>query len=316
MKLTRSQLEQLINGTHLSENGKDLYGTCPQCNQQEFGISLVENNHPFSCFRKAKCGFSGNIYTLLKYLNVLKEYIGEKTFDPDENIPDLIDQVEIKVLEPLPTMTPPVGWRRVDSDQYLEQRGFTPQQFAKHQVGRSVLKRDYVTFLVEMNHRIVGYVSRSTKSKQWIDDYNQRTGAHYLRYTNSTSDFSRMLYGYDELNNTTDVILVEGILSKTKTDTNLDLDSDDWIKCVATFGAKVSEYQIQLLKDKGIKTVWLWFEADVLSKIKMIAARLAIYFEVRVCVLDGFDPGDINSEQAIDLLQNSITFIDIDQNYL
>ncbi len=324
MKLDRLQLEDLISHTHLSEDGRDLYGICPWCGQDEFGISLVQDNHPYNCFRKKACGESGNIYTLLKYLGKVKEVLGDREIDVEGQLGSLTPEiVEEESMEPLPTIEPPILWRRVFEDEYLTERGFTDEQFHKFQVGRSRLQRDYVTFLIEMNHVVTGYISRSVKSKEWIDAYNEEAkkinGRSYLRYKNSTSDFSRMLFGYDEIirGKTTDVILVEGIFSKTKTDVNLDLDcGKTWIRCVATFGAKISDHQIRLLKDKGVKRVWLWFEADVLGKVKSVAAKLSLLFDSHVSYIKGLDPGDISQEEAIALLENSMSYVDINQNYL
>ncbi len=321
MRLNQSQLEQLIQSHRLSDNGKNINGICPFCGHDEFGISIYLDNHPYNCYRKKSCGEVGNIYTLLKHLGKSREFLGDREVDPDGQLSSLIDDKVIEDQEKLIEIEPPAGWRRVNSDDYLEERGFNEQQFKKFKVGRSVFKKDYVTFLVEMNGVITGYISRSVRSKSWIDAYNDEAkkvdGKHYLRYQNSVSDFSRMLFGYDEINgDTTDVILVEGIFSKTKTDLNLDLDSVSWMKCCATFGAKVSDEQIRLLKEKGIKTIWLWFEADVLDKIKQIAAKLSLNFDVKVSFLNGFDPGDIDELEAMRLLENSVNFIEIDQNYL
>lgn len=336
MKLDRSQIESLVVKTSLSPDGRDLYGYCPKCGHDEFGISLVEDNHPFSCFRKAKCGFVGNIYTLLKHLGKIKEFVEDKQIDPEGLLPDMFPVTESEVvdlqLQPLPY--PPVGWKRIFEHPYLTERGFTDREFQKYQVGVSRFNKEYITFLVYMDSMLVGYISRSTKSKQWIDAYNEQVKQHneqvksnpgmkkmdvYPRYKNSyDNDFSKMLFGYDEIihNTTTDIILVEGPFSKIKTDINLELDSVDWMKCVATFGAKISDVQITLLINKGVRNIWLWFEGDVLDKVKKIANQLSNHFTVKVNYLPNFDPGDIESEQALELLCNAVDPLDITYDYI
>jgi DNA primase len=316
VKLERHILEQLVSNTFLSQDGLDLYGTCPFCGQNEFGISLGEN-HPYSCFRKKACGATGNIYSLLRHLGKIKEFIGERQIDVDGEFPSLAkEDVEI-VDEPLLVIQPPVGWRRVYEDAYLTSRGFTAEQFEKFKVGRSVFKRDYVTLLIEMHGQVVGYISRSVKSKEWIDNHNATSDQHHLRYQNSVSDFSRMLFGYDEIEElTTQVILVEGPFSKTMVDSNLSIDYQPFIKCCATFGAKVSDHQIKLLKDKGITMIWLWFEADVLEKIKTIAAKLALHFEVRCAFISGKDPGDMNMVETFDLFEKSVSYLELSTNFM
>ena len=199
MKLTKDQLQQLISNPRTSSDGKDIYGLCPQCGHDEFGISIVEKNHPFSCFRKSKCGFTGNIYTLLKHLNKFKEFVGEREIDPEGLLLDVFETSEdIIQQQELPEVQPPVGWKRVFENEYLQnERGMQSYQFEQYKIGVSRLKKDYITFLVEMEGKITGYVSRSIKSKAWIDAYNeeikQTGGKKYLRYENSMSDFSKTL---------------------------------------------------------------------------------------------------------------------------
>lgn len=318
MKLSRKQLENLVKDTYLDHKGKNLYGRCPKCGELEFGISL-EDNHRFNCFRKKHCGFTGNIFTLLKFLGKSKE------FDTDTNVFDS----KLKSLNtplqqptPLPSITPPILWRRFYESEYLRERGFTDDQFHKFEVGESKIDPDYVTFLIRMRGEVVGYVSRSKKSREWIDEFNRKQkqkGSQlvYLRYKNSTTDFSKCLFGYDEIvEKTSTVILVEGIFSKTKTDINLGLDNLDELKCCATFGAKISGQQIELLKQKNIQNIILWFEADVLKQVKQAGSELGLHFKVSVGYLDGKDPGDLNQEEALSVLENVEDYLSFNINRL
>src|SRR5690606_10383412 len=106
MKLTRKQIEQLIQDTSLDHKGKNLYGKCPKCGHNEFGISL-EDNHRFNCFRKKECGFQGNIYTLLKFLGKIKEFLSEREINIFEKLNSSFHKQEEKV-EQLPEVTPPL----------------------------------------------------------------------------------------------------------------------------------------------------------------------------------------------------------------
>lgn len=324
MKLSERQLLELIKDSYLDSRGKNVYGNCPQCSKPEFGIS-IEPPHKFGCFR-GKCGFRGtDVRYLLKYLGRLNDF--SQGYQSEVNVfGTLKSNLELSYSPlnlALPVIKPPIGWKRVEEDEYLRKRGFIDSDFKKYEVGRSRLRKDYVTFLVRMNGKLVGYVGRSEKSKEWIDNYNKKqkesgTDEIYLRYQNSSTDFSKMLFGYDEIvkGETTDVILVEGIFSKTKTDTNLLLDQNEEIKCCATFGAKLSIEQIELLKQKGVKNIWLWFEADVLSKIKQTASKAALHFNVRVSYLCGADPNEIGIEEALNLLENSKDWMDFNMSYI
>lgn len=323
MKLKRQQLEQLLENARLDFKGENLYAICPYCKHDEFGISLGEN-HLFNCFRKSACGAVGNIYTLLKYLGKLREFLSEREIDIFEKLEsNLVNADIIELVHNLPEKSPPVMWKRVTDDPYLRERGFQDYQFEKFEVGRSKVKPDYVTFLVRMEGRLIGYVTRSTKKKEWIDAFNAEqerlgTGIQHLRYDNSTTDFSKTLFGLDEIipNETSDVILVEGIFSKTKTDVNLCLDEDNSMKCCATLGAKLSPHQIDLLKKRGVKRLWFWFEADVLDKVKDIVARASLEFDVLVSYLNGKDPNDINEGEALFLLEKAKNWLDFNHSYI
>jgi hypothetical protein len=319
MRLSLDKLQQLIKNSTPDRDKKNLYGTCPACGHNEFGISLGEN-HPFQCFRAKKCGFIGNIYTLLSYLKVRVDsrVLGEvlSTFE---------DEIA-KEIEPLPLVTPPVGWKRYTDDEYLRGRGWVDYQFEKYKIGRSFLNKEYVTILIEMNSQTVAYLGRSIKKKEEIEKINERRKLSgekkYLRYNNSTgSDFGKMLFGHDDIikGKTKNVILVEGWLSKTKTEVNLELDFDtaDTLKCVATFGAKVSDDQIKLLLGKGIENIYLWFEGDVLSKVKPLAMKLNNYFNVKTGYIgDGRDPNDWNQQECINFFDRCISPLELATNYL
>lgn len=325
MKLSRSQLESLLDQPSLHYRGKDLIAVCPFCNSdtREFGISL-EDNHLFNCFRKKACGVSGNIYSLLAHLGKSKEFLGERQVDIFQKLTSALEQEEGQIVQEiqLPEINPPALWQRVYEDPYLRERGFTDEQFEKFEVGRSKVNRDYVSFLVRQEGRLIGYVGRSDKNKKEIDRINiarkQKGEKEYPRYKNSTTDFAMTLFGYDEIveGETTDIILVEGIFSKTKTDINLGLDSQNEIKCCATLGAKLSEYQVYLLKKKKVKRLIFWFEADVLSKIKGIVAKAALDFEVLVCYLSDKDPNDLSQEQALQLLSESRDWLEFNMSYV
>lgn len=324
MKLSERQLLDLIKDSYLDSRGKNIYGACPNCGKNEFGIS-IESPHKFGCFR-GKCGFRGtSVRYLLKYLGKINDF--SERYRSEVNIfgslTSNLESISSPLNLELPEIKPPIGWKRVEEDEYLRKRSFTDSDFQKYEVGRSRLRKDYVTFLVRMNGKLVGYVGRSEKSKEWIDNYNKKqkengTDEVYLRYQNSSTDFSKTLFGIDEVikGKTTDIILVEGIFSKTKTDTNLLLDQNEEMKCCATFGAKLSTEQIELLKQKGVKNIWLWFEADVLDKIKQVASKVALHFNVRISYLQGIDPNDIDGEQALSLLENSKDWMDFNMSYI
>jgi hypothetical protein len=321
MRLTYEKVCKLLSVNGISNDKKYVYADCPVCGKPEFWMLFLEDNQPCGCSRGSKCGWRGNIFTLIKLLNKShRDFFGDREIDVFGNLKDIrLDVIESdeRDYSQLPEINSPILWKRVYDHPYLRDRHFTDDQFKKYEVGVSVVNPDYVTFLVRQNGRLTGYISRSIKSKEWIDQ-QKKLGKDYLRYDNSGSDFSKMLYGLDEIvdGGTHTVILVEGVFSKTKTDDNLMLDYSDDVKCVATFGSKLSYYQIDLLNSRGVKNLVFWFEADVLNKIKPILSEAALYFNVKASYLYGVDPNDIDRDEAIQLWNNSVNFVQFNMNFI
>lgn len=322
MKLSREQLEGLIKNSTIDYKGKNLNGQCPFCGQMEFGIELAEP-HRYNCYRKKACGQTGNVWTLLRHLGRSKDFIKDGSVNIFSKLESNLEKQEGVLDLSLPEIQPPFLWKRIYDDPYLRSRGFGEFEFNKYEVGRSKVKKEYVVFLVRREQKLVGYIGRSEKGKAWIDSYNKfqkekGTDLFYPRYENSSTDFTKTLFGIDEVieSETTDVILVEGLFSKTKTDTNLFLDNSNIMKCCATNGAKISPEQIELLRLKGVKNIWLWFEADVLEIVKKTGVKLSSYFDVRVSYLNGRDPNDIGTDEALELLETAKDYLDFNMSYL
>ena len=295
----------LLEDTYLSPNGKNLYARCPKCGKNEFGISLA-NNNVFACFRKNKCGFSGNARTLLSFLgreDILNEKESISIFEPIK-----LDFETAKSKVDIPSIEPPFGWKRQYSNDYLESRGVTPYQFKKHKIGTSILKRGYVTVLVEMNGEVKGYVTRSYQSKHWHDKNGGK------RYDNSLTDFSKLLMGYDEIveGETKSIILVEGFLDKFSVDSKLNLDQLNWLKCCCTFGSKISGHQISLLRDKKVEELIILFESDVLEVIRPLGEEASIYFNVKIGQLPkGKDPNDMSGIELLNAIENVVNYLNM-----
>src|ERR1035437_2721176 len=139
MKLNLEVLKSLIEQSSLDYKKKNVVGKCPYCGHNEFGIS-IENNHLFGCYRKGKCGETGNIFKLLKKLNRLDliEHADNVTLPSTSHLEDIITQKKIE-LKQLPEIKPPLGWRQVYYHPYLEERGFTQDDYMNYSVGTTKL---------------------------------------------------------------------------------------------------------------------------------------------------------------------------------
>src|ERR1035437_4574153 len=192
---------------------------CPHCSGNEFGISL-KDNHPWNCFRKSKCGEVGGIYKLLKKLDRL-DLLGNNGIQSIKYDARLENIIEKKIEEKqfdlnIETITAPMGWKRIHSNYYLENRNF--ESFDKFETGITKIDRklkDHVITLIREGGEIKAYIARLAKNKQEMKEMEDRLGKKIPRYKNSSTDFSKLLVGYDEINeNTTTVVLVEGLYGK------------------------------------------------------------------------------------------------------
>lgn len=310
MKLDVAVLKDILTNAAIDDRGKNIMAKCPWCGHNEFGVS-INNGHPFGCYRKKACGITGNIFKLLKKLGRLdllsKGTSKVKYSDKLENIIEKKAQEDIDIS--LPTIDVPLGFKRIMSSFYLESRGFS--SFDKYEVGTTRLMgklKDYVIFLVREDGELKSYISRSTKSSLEIKQIEGKTGKKIPRYSNSKTDFTKLLVGYDEITeNTGTVILVEGLFGKENVDRLLELDDQEVIKCCSTSGAKISKEQIFKLQLKGISHVILFFDYDVINKIKKHAVELMSEFESVSIVssslkhVDGTykDPADLNLDEMM-----------------
>jgi DNA primase len=103
------------------------------------------------------------------------------------------------------------------------------------------------------------------------------------------------------------VIAVEGFFGKKKIDDILQLTESEKIKCIATFGKKISNHQILKLVLKGVKKIILFYDNDAVQESKKYCSLLSKFFNVEVAFLaeKGKDPADLTDFQIIDFLTKS-----------
>ncbi len=309
MKLSRDILESVLSNTVLDHKGKNLYGTCPYCDHNEFGISL-EEGHLFSCFRKSRCGETGNIFKLLKYLNRLDLIHGyKKEIDYSETLTNLIDKQYEQLDLSLPDINLPIGFKRIQNHPYLDSRRFS--SYNKMKIGTTIIDPDfknYIIFIIEDNKEVKGFVGRHQWSKEKIDYFNKQTGGKKIRrWNNSKTDFSKLLGGYDEITrNIETVILVESLFVKDRIDRLLGLDDTQILKCCCTFGAKISKEQVLKLQLKGVRNIVILFDNDAVNKIQKHSTELMTEFKsVEIAFLEQGDLDNLDFNTLYNLISDA-----------
>lgn len=313
MRLSIEKLKQLLPDATPDRRGQNLRAKCPWCGYNEFGISLSDN-HLFGCYRKKQCGKTGNIFTLAMFLKRMDLINIEGEVGRVEKLENMIIKPGIEYNLDLPNVNMPLGWTRIYSDTYLDSRGFT--EYDRYKVGVTHIdprfRRDYVIFAIEEKGEIKGYIARHIKGKVEIEIMNDKYKAagidkKVLRYINSDTDFSKLLFGYDEIfdGSTKTVICVEGIFDLFNINKLLNLHEQNDVKCVCTFKCDISPEQIIKLQMKGIETLVLFYDPDVIGQIKKAAAELQLYFKILVAYNEaGSDAGDITSVDLAEVFRN------------
>lgn len=272
---------------------------CPLCGkEQHFYIS--RKTQMWDC---KKCHEYGSIYKLLRLLD--KTYLlAGSTIEEKERIEsiremtqELISNDDIELSE-LPVKKMPVGWKvSAKSTKYLLSRGITPEDCKRYNIGATDMFRKYENYVlipIYDDGKIRGFLGRYGARK--VPD-------NKLRYNNSIgTEFAELLFGYDEVtDNTSTVILVEGVFDKIAVDKVLHLWDGEEVKCVCTFGKKISDKQIKKLMLKGVTNVILLYDFDAVKEIKKYGLELEKYFVTSITYTNKKDIDECSEDEALEV---------------
>lgn len=296
---------------------------CPYCGKgDKFGISLDENKNTgaFHCFY---CDKKGSIIQLLKDIK-REDLIVSDGQDNEYKLNDKIS-TNLNVLKEnedsltCPEIPLPLGFKPLKESEYLKNRGWEDWQLSLYHAGTTLdpKLKNKITFLLYEDNRLIGYVSRSTHSKEWhkknLEAYKQGKAKLVLRYDNSTdTQFEKVVGGIDEVSSETEtVILVEGIMDKANTDKVLGLNKSPEVKCCFTFGCKLSEAQMEKLYRKGVQNIILLYDPDTIQQVRSVGLRLSKKFNIKIGELKGKkDPGEMNFLEFEKLFLNLVSPMD------
>lgn len=296
--ISDEDLRDILINPKLNRRGQYICD-CPLCGKaQHFYIS--KHTQMWDC---KKCGEYGSIYKLLKLLD--KTYLlGGATVEIRDNIESIRQLMQEQIaedevtLKELPVIKMPVGWKvSVASTKYLLGRGITPDDCKRYNIGATDLYRKYQNYVlipIYDGEKIRGFLGRYGAKKVPSDR---------LRYNNSVgTEFSELLFGYDEITeNTTTVILVEGIFDKIAVDKVLHLWDNEEIKCVCTFGKKISPEQSKKLMLKGVTNVILLYDFDAIKDIKKYGLELENNFVTSIVYTQKKDIDECTEQEALEV---------------
>jgi DNA primase len=276
--------------------------TCPCCNKPEHFYVNIKTG-AWDC---KKCQEAGNIYKLLFILGKDIEIV-KKTVDFFTKLIPVTDDLQDE--EPVDLTTQikplPIGFKRLTDHPYLKDRHVLPEDYNRFRIGVTKLKqiyKDYILFSIDEGGQSRGFVGRTTHTKEYV------VANDVKRYRNSkATKFGNLLFGYDLITpNTTTVIVVEGLFDVIRINNFLNVYQNEDLRCVASFGKKISKTQILKLLAKGnVQKVILIYDVDAVNQTKKYAMQLEQFFEVQIGFFaNGKDASASTDQEVFEVLSS------------
>lgn len=296
---------------------------CPDCHRSgKFGVLFTKDSGIVHCFF---CDYKTSIQKYLISIDKKDLISFEISVSKTQTLKSLNPEPEIEEEKEDKEVKLPFGLKPLVNDEYLNGRRFLPEHYKNFEPSYtdSFLEKklhNNIIFKIKQEGKLASWLSRSRKNYDYHSNNLKQAKLGLesleLRYNNSEgTEFDKILGGYDEITeNTETIILVEGLFDKVGTDNNLDIFTDESMRCLFTFGNAISHSQIDLLKRwKNIKFVILLYDYGTTKQSKEYAFKLQKSFFVMVGVIKDkkLDPGDMNEQQLnqiLDTLQNPMEF--------
>ena len=308
------------SGCSFKQNSKSWILSCPRCRKKE-KLYIRKTDGRFCCwYCKEIDNFQGRAeYALaeLSSFNIfeIKERLyGDKVFEsPDDQIvfkpEDFLDDLEEELFrEPVladifytPDILPIESPYCKQGLDYLQSRGVDLNLANKYKLMYSPSKRR-VIFPVYYENKLFGWQGRYIGQEEFFDDETGEFVKNVKVLTSTGLKKDQTLMFRDNLKNQQHCILCEGPFDGIKAD----LCGGN----VVTMGKAVSKTQLQIIKNSGIKRLYLALDPDAAADVRRIVElcdKDLDLFDMRPT--DGRDLGDM-SLQEVKRLFDGATKID------
>jgi DNA primase len=125
------------------------------------------------------------------------------------------------------------------------------------------------------------------------------TGKAHLKYKMSSNEINSYLYGYDDIQPNSDIVLVEGVFDAWRLHENT----------LATFGTHLTKKQLALLVSLKPKNIILCWDGDAYFKSRKIRIQLEERVEARVYCIPlpkNEDPDSYDRNKTLELIKNKL----------
>lgn len=325
----RIEVDEVIGALGLKRFGAQGWLTnkdrdCPFCGRGgKNGLMLNPNGGVYHCWY---CNAKKPLKEYLKAIDRMdlakfsyEKSIKEKLFSvaPEEEMSEE-ENLKARKVEMPQRLQPLVN------DSYLNERGFKEHHYNQFEPSFTsfFMEKDlhnYIIFKLKMNGEEVAWLARSRYSYEWhkrnLEESKESGKKPKLRYENSKTDFTKIVGGYDNVTDKTEiVILVEGLFDSIGIDNLLCTEEDESIRCCFLFSNSISREQILLLKKKpSLHTVIVMFDDNTEEQSKSAGLMLSKHFNTKIAHLTrkGVDPNDMDIKyfnEVMDKLEDPINF--------
>lgn len=217
----KSEVISLLNkllkqSATIRKGGTQLKYYCPECKHYKKKLEIsIDDGQKFGIMHCWVCGFSGNLYTLLKYLNAEQYYYTHlglltrkiKKTKPTDNLMDLFkdDDETPKSLNKLPNEFQPLckfddSLEYKHAMSYLKRRGITKCDILRHNIG-FCKSGEFFNRIIIPSYDRHGH----------LDFYTGRAIYKTMFYSHKTCDFNKNIIGFESTVNFKEMVtIVEG----------------------------------------------------------------------------------------------------------
>lgn len=299
------------SGVSFRQNQRSYIFTCPRCEKKD-KLMMYKADGRFVCWVCAETsGFKGRPeYALTELLSLhlddIKKRIYGDTFDrlPTDYLnlhlndffaDDEVVPRDIKV----PRGTPwPMDFYPMDHKfatkgrEYLIARGFTVELMTAYDIRYCPVQRR-VAFPVKVGDKLLGWQARAVFPTEWEDEEGNTRTCLKIITTLPPNTRDQTLMFQDRLAGMEHAVLCEGPVDAIKAH----LCGGN----VAAMGKVVSRQQVQVIRNAGIKRIYLGLDPDAATETQRLVESLGDLDVYRIEPAQGYDDlGDMSPEQVLE----------------
>ncbi len=298
--LNEHSVEWRLSGTKNVGEACFLGVCCPFCRKidRSFHCGIFNEQFNFSCFR---CGASGSLYDLLheltgieyqEFYQIVKHSYLDDPAPTSQKIRDRlfpkIEQSENKYKDNLPL--PPRSKNTEQFNQFLKYRKFSEKKikyYGAYFCNSGEYKGRIILPIYNKTGQRVAFQSRN------LQRVKQKRGTSYL---NPRFPFGDHLYCLNKHKKKW-ALIVEGIFDRWRIGQG----------SLATFRNNLTKAQLLLLLQYNIKTIYIGWDSDAISKSIKVAEEISPLFNcVKLLILpDREDPDTLGRDKIFELMENA-----------